>query len=60
MKKGNNLKKKNKKNFLKFSPGNLIIILYQLSKIKAPNCNSFWELKFSMSTFTKGNYSKNI
>ena len=44
--------------FPKFSPGNLLIILYQLFKFEAPSCNNFWDVKFSMSKFAKDNNSK--
>ena len=53
-----NAKGSNSKNnnfFLYFSPGNLLIILYQLSKFQVPSCNNFWEIKISMSKFAKGN-----
>ena len=43
-----------------FSPGNLLIILYQLSKFEAPSCNGVCNIKFSMSKFAKGNNSKNL
>ena len=36
----------------------LLIILYQLSKIEAPICNGFWDNKFSMSKFAKGAITK--
>ena len=39
--KGNNSKNKKK---IKFSPGNLFIILYQLTKFEAPSCDSFWDI----------------
>ena len=54
--KGNNLKKKH----FWFSPGNLLIIFYQLTKFEATYCNSFWDLdyNFSMAKFAKGNNSK--
>ena len=38
-----------------FSLSGLLIILYQLTKFEAPNCNSFWDIKFSMSKFAKDN-----
>ena len=38
--KGNNSKKTNTL-FFKFSPDNLLIILYQMSKFEATSCNSF-------------------
>ena len=41
--------------FLKFSSGNLLIILYQLSKFEAPSCNGFWDIKFSLSKIAQGN-----
>ena len=48
--KGNN----KKKTFFKFSPGDLIITLYQLSKFEGPNCNGFRNIKLSMTEFAKG------
>ena len=45
--------------FFQFSPGNLLIILYKLTKFEAPSCNSFWGIKFSMSKFLNCNNSKN-
>ena len=44
----------------KKSPGNLIITLYQLSKFEAPSCNGFWDIKFSMTKFAKGDNSTKI
>ena len=41
--------------FLYFSPGNLVITLYQLSNFGAPSCNGFCDIKFSISKFAKGN-----
>ena len=35
------LLKKNKMIFFNFSPGNLSLILYKLSKFEAPSCNGF-------------------
>ena len=46
--------------FFKFSPGNLLFILYKLSKFEAPSCNGFGVIKFSMSKFANGNNSKNV
>ena len=51
--KGNNSKEL--KDFFKFSPRSLLIILYKLTKFEAPSCNDFWDIKFSMSKFAKGN-----
>ena len=34
------------------------MFLYKLTKFEAPSCNGFWEIKFSMSKFAKGNNSK--
>ena len=48
--------------FFKFSPGNLLIILYQLTKFEAPHYNSFRDIlnfKFSKSKSAKGDNSKN-
>ena len=55
---GDNLKKIKKK--FKFSPINLLIILYQLTKIEAPSCNTFryHGYKFSKSKSEKGDNSK--
>ena len=36
--------RKNKKAFFKFSPINLLIILYQLTKFEAPSCYSFRDI----------------
>ena len=41
-----------------FSPGNLIITLYQLSKFEGPSCNRFSNIKFSIAKFAKGDNSK--
>ena len=30
--------------FFKFLPGNLLIILYKLTKFEAPSCYSFWNI----------------
>ena len=30
--------------FFLFSPVDLLIILYQLTKFEAPSCNSFWDI----------------
>ena len=46
--------------FFKFSISSLLIILYKLTKFEAPSCNGFWDIKFSMSKFAKGNNSKEI
>ena len=35
---------KNKEAFFKFSPINLLIILYQLTKFEAPSCYSFRDI----------------
>ena len=40
---------------MKKSPGYLLTIFYQLSKFEAPSCNNIWDIKFSLSKFTKGN-----
>ena len=47
-------KKRNIYIFL-FSPGNLLITLYQLSNFGAPCYNGLWDIKFSMIKFAKGN-----
>ena len=36
--------KKKKKRFFKFSPINLLIVLYQLTKFEAPSCNTFRDI----------------
>ena len=36
--------KKDNNFFFKFWSGNLLIILYQLTKFKATSCNSFWDI----------------
>ena len=49
--------------FLRFSPIDLLIILYQLTKFEAPSCYSFsryHDYKFSKSKSAKGDYSKKI
>ena len=49
--------------FFKFSPNDLLIILYKLTKFEAPSCYSFLryhEYKFSKSKSAKGDNSKNI
>ena len=38
------IKKKQKKLFFKFSPIDLLIILYQLTKFEAPSCNTFQDI----------------
>ena len=38
------IKKKKKKLFFRFSPINLLIILYQLTKFEAPSCYSFRDI----------------
>ena len=38
------IRKKIKKLFSKFSPIDLLIILYQLIKFEAPSCNSFRDI----------------
>ena len=49
-----------KMHFQKKSPGNLLNTLYQPSNFGAPSCNGSWDIKFSMSTFAKGNNSNKI
>ena len=44
----------------KNTPGNLIIILYQLSKFEAPSCNGFWDTKFTITKFAMGDNSTNF
>ena len=36
--------KKNTIIFFKFAPGNLLVILYQLTKFEAPSCNTFRDI----------------
>ena len=55
------IRKKN--TFFKFSPIDLLIILYQLTKFEAPSCYSFsryHDYKFSKSKSAKGDKSKKI
>ena len=40
------IRKKIKELFFKFSPIDLLIILYQLTKFEAPNCYSFLDTNF--------------
>ena len=57
------IRKKMKQLFFKFSPINLLIILYQLTKLEAPRCNNFrdnHDYKFSKSKSAKGDNSKKI
>ena len=41
-----------------FSPVNLLITLYQLSRFGAPSCNGFEISSFLCQKFAKGNNSK--
>ena len=55
--------RKNKIFFFKFSPIDLLIILYQLTKFEAPSCYSFsryHDYKFSKSKSAKGDNLKKI
>ena len=54
-----NAKGHNKKKtfFYKFSPGNLIITLYQLTKFEAPSCKGLRDITFSLTIFAKGDNS---
>ena len=45
----------NKMIFFSFIPSSLLVILYKLTKFEAPSCNSFSDIKFSMSKFAKTN-----
>ena len=38
------MNKKNKITFFRFSPINLLIILYQMTKFEAPSCYSFGDI----------------
>ena len=54
---------KNKIFFFRFSPIDLLIILYQLTKFEAPSCYSFrgyHDYKFSKSKSAKGDYLKKL
>ena len=59
--KGDN-SKKIEKLFFKFSPIDLLIILYQLTKFEAPSCYSlrYHDYKFSKSKSAKGDNTKKI
>ena len=48
--------------FLKFSPGNLLIIFYQLTMFGAASYNNlrYLDYKFPMPEFAMGNNSKNV
>ena len=35
--------------FFNFAPGNLLVILYQLTKFEAPSCNTFREIMITNS-----------
>ena len=55
--------RKNKITFFKFSPIDLVIILYPLIKFEAPSCYSFLryhDYKFSKSKSAKGDNSKKL
>ena len=52
--------RKNKFLFLKFSPGNLLLILYQLSKFEAPSCNDFKISSFLCPNFQRAITRKKI
>ena len=56
------IQKKIKYFFFKFSPIDLLIILYQLTKFEAPSCYSlrYHDYKFSKSKSAKGDNSKKI
>ena len=41
--------------FFLISPSSLLIILYKLTNFEAPSFKGFWDIKFSMSKFAKGN-----
>ena len=43
------IKKKIKHVFLRFSPINLLIIIYQLTKFEAPSCNTFRDIMITNS-----------
>ena len=46
------------KKYLRFSPIDLLIILYQLTKFEAPSCCSFRDIM--ITDFQKGDNSKKI
>ena len=51
------IRKEDNNFFLKFSPLNLLIILYQLAKFEAPNCHTFQDImikNFPTSKSAKG------
>ena len=55
--KGDN-SKKNKITFFKFSPIDLLIILYQLTKFEAPSCYSFRDIM--ITNFQSPNLQREI
>ena len=52
------IRKKKHKLFLKFSPIDLHIILYQLTKFEAPSCYSFWDIM--ITNFQSPNLQREI
>ena len=50
--------KKTNKLFLKFSPIDLLIILYQLTKFVAPSCNTFQDIM--ITNFQSPNLQREI
>ena len=44
--------------FLKFAPGILLIILYQLTKFEAPSCNTFQDI--TITNFQRQNLQREI
>ena len=52
------IKKKQKKLFFKFSPIDLLIILYQLTKVEAPSCNTFQDIM--ITNFQSPNLQREI
>ena len=55
--KGDN-SKKIKQLFLKFSPSNLLIIFYQMTKFEAPSCYSFQDIM--ITNFQSQNLQREI
>ena len=50
--------KKNRITFFKFSPIDLLIILYQLTKFEAPSCNTFQDIM--ITNFQSTNLQREI
>ena len=52
------IRKKNKKLFFKFSPIDLLIILYQMTKFEVPSCNTFQDIM--ITNFQSPNLQREI